>query len=148
MTYTDRPRRILVLPIGSVDADGIRDTVAGHDGHAEFVVIVPVLRGLREFSAEEDLARLAAEDRLAAAVSTLAADGVPIRGWLGDADPVHAIAEALMVFRADEVVIASRPEDRLAGDLVTLVCATFLLPVVHQVVEPAGAPVTLELTAA
>ena len=65
-----------------------------------------------------------------------------VDGWVGDADPLQAIADALVVFGADELLIATHPEERsnwLAHDLVGRACARFSLPVVHLVVEDAGA---------
>jgi hypothetical protein len=47
-----------------------------------------------------------------------------------------------VVFDADELLIATHPEARsnwLAHDLVGRACARFSLPVVHLVVEDAGA---------
>jgi len=49
-----------------------------------------------------------------------------------------AIADALAVFPADELLIATHPEERsnwLAHDLVSRACAQFSLPVVHLVVD-------------
>jgi hypothetical protein len=49
-----------------------------------------------------------------------------------------AIEDALAVFAADELLVATHPEARsnwLAHDLVARACARFSLPVVHLVVD-------------
>ena len=54
-----------------------------------------------------------------------------------------ATADALAVFPADELLIATHPEERsnwLAHDLVGRACARFSLPVVHLVVDGVAAP--------
>ena len=62
------------------------------------------------------------------------------RGAVGDADPMQAIADALHVFDADAIVIATHPPARsnwLARDLVGRVRRRFDRPVVHVVVDSA-----------
>jgi len=71
---------------------------------------------------DSDRARRAAEARLAASLERLTAVGVHARGQIGDGDPMQAIADALELFPADEIIIADAPEERsnwLAHDLVT-----------------------------
>jgi hypothetical protein len=78
------------------------------------------------------------ERRLAGTLAALRAAGVDVDGWVGDADPLLAIEDALAVFPADELLIATHPEERsnwLAHDLVGRACARFSLPVLHLVVD-------------
>jgi hypothetical protein len=57
---------------------------------------------------------------------------------VGDADPLQAAADALRVFPADELVVATHPEGRsnwLARGVVERARRRFGLPVVHVVVD-------------
>jgi hypothetical protein len=139
MAVTSRARRVLVISNETVEADVLRDTIAAHARTVEVVVVAPALNSrLRHWLSDEDPARCAAEARLAGCVEALARAGVDVDGWVGDADPMQAIADALAVFRADELLIATHPEERsnwLAHDLVGRACARFSLPVVHLVVD-------------
>jgi hypothetical protein len=145
-------RRVLVVSNETVQAEILRDTIAAH-GHAiEALVVAPALnRRLRHWTSDEDRARREAGARLAGCLATLTDAGVPVDGWVGDADPLLAIADALAVFPADELLIATHPEERsnwLAHDLVARACARFSLPVVHLVVEDAGVRVRVPAAAA
>ena len=51
-----------------------------------------------------------AEQRLAAAVASLAASDVPAEGMVGDADPIVAVQEAWNPGRYDEVVVSTLTE--------------------------------------
>jgi hypothetical protein len=139
MAITSRARRVLVISNETVEAEVIRDTIAAHARTIEAVVVAPALNSrLRHWLSDEDPARRAAEARLAGCLEALARAGVDVDGWVGDADPMQAIADALAVFRADELLIATHPEERsnwLAHDLVGRACARFSLPVVHLVVD-------------
>jgi hypothetical protein len=139
MAVTSRARRVLVISNETVEAEVLRDTIAAHARTVEVVVVAPALNSrLRHWLSDEDPARCAAEDRLAGCLEALGRAGVDVDGWVGDADPMQAIADALAVFRADELLIATHPEERsnwLAHDLVGRACARFSLPVVHLVVD-------------
>ena len=143
-------RRVLVVANETVEADVLRDTLAANAGVSEVVVVAPALNSrLRHWTSDEDAARAAAEARVARGLAQLAELGVRSDGWVGDADPLVAIEDALVVFDADELLIATHPEERsnwLAHDLVARACARFSLPVVHLVV--ADAAVRPELAAA
>jgi hypothetical protein len=143
-------RRVLVVANETVEADVLRDTLAANAGVSEVVVVAPALNSrLRHWTSDEDAARAAAEARVARCLAQLAELGVRSDGWVGDADPLVAIEDALVVFDADELLIATHPEERsnwLAHDLVARACARFSLPVVHLVV--AAAAVRPELAAA
>src|SRR4051812_25181808 len=139
MAVTSRARRVLVISNETVEAEALRDTIAAHARTIEVVVVAPALNSrLRHWLSDEDPARRAAEARLAGCLTALARAGVDVDGWVGDADPIQAIADALAVFRADELLIATHPEERsnwLAHDLVGRACVRFSLPVVHLVVD-------------
>ena len=129
MAATFRPRRVLVISNETVEADILHDTLVAHADATDVVVVAPALNTrLRHWLSDEDPARHSAQRR--------------VDGWVGDADPLQAIADALVVFDADELLIATHPEARsnwLAHDLVGRACARFSLPVVHLVVEDARA---------
>jgi hypothetical protein len=87
---------------------------------------------------------------LLACLAALEDAGVQVRGRVADADPLRAIEDALATLPAGELLIATHPEERsnwLAHDLVTRACARFSLPVLHLVVEHAGARVALPAAA-
>jgi hypothetical protein len=139
MAVTSRPRRVLVVSNETVEAEILRDTIAAHARTTQVLVVAPALNTrLRHRLSDEDPARHAAERRLAGALAGLAEAGVQAAGWVGDADPMQAIEDALAVFAADELLVATHPEARsnwLAHDLVARACARFSLPVVHLVVD-------------
>jgi hypothetical protein len=102
--------------------------------NAEVLVVAPALNSwLRHWLSDEDAARRRAEARLAAWLDRLERSGVHARGRIGDADPLQAIADALAVFLADEIVIAGESErsNRLADELVVRARRRFGIPVVR-----------------
>jgi hypothetical protein len=144
-------RRVLVISNETVEAAVLHDTIRRTAHVSEVFVVAPALNTrLRHWTNDEDAARRGAKARLEGCLSTLAAAGVPADGWVGDADPLQAIEDALAVFPADELLIATHPERRsnwLAHDLVGRACARFGLPVLHLVVEDAGVRVQLPAAA-
>lgn len=50
-----------------------------------------------------------ARERLAEAIAGLAQRGVTARGEVGDAEPLHAIDDALVSFPAEEIIIGTHP---------------------------------------
>jgi len=74
---------------------------------ANVLVVAPALNSrLRRWVSDEDRARRRAADRLRAYLDQLDRHGVHATGRVGDADPLLAIADALVTFPADEIVIA------------------------------------------
>jgi hypothetical protein len=65
---------------------------------------------LKHWLSDEDDARRRAADRLAFSLERLASEGVDAQGWVGDPDPVQAIDDALHLFRAERIVVATHPE--------------------------------------
>jgi hypothetical protein len=143
MAVLTRPRRVLVISNETVEAEILRETISARARTTQIVVVAPALNSrLRYWLSDEDPARRAAERRLAGALAGLRAAGVDVDGWVGDADPMLAIEDALAVFAADELLVATHPEARsnwLAHDLVGRACARFSLPVLHLVVDGAAA---------
>jgi hypothetical protein len=134
-------RRILVISnetvTGTVLHQAIRFRARNVGG--EVLVVAPALNSrLRHWMSDVDGARRGAEERLARSLDRLAAAGIHARGQIGDGDPMQAIADALEVFAADEIIIATHPEARshwLAHDLVARARARFGRPVLHIVVD-------------
>ena len=103
-------------------------------GDAEVLVVVPAVNSwLRHWLSDEDGARRRAEERAAAYVDRLERAGAHAHGSVGDADPVQAIADALVTFPADEVVIASGGSR--AEKLASRARKRFSLPIL-QTAEP------------
>jgi hypothetical protein len=101
-------------------------------GDCVLVVAPAVNSRLRRWLSDDDGARRIAEERLEAYLERLGCAGVHSSGRVGDADPVQAIADALSVFAADEVVIAAHHERsrRLAREVATRARKRFELPIV------------------
>jgi nucleotide-binding universal stress UspA family protein len=134
-------RRILVISnetvTGTVLHDAIRFRARNLGG--EVLVVAPALNSrLRYWMSDVDAARRAAEERLEVSLKRLNAAGIRATGQIGDGDPLQAIADALSVFPADEIIIATHPEARshwLAHDLVGRARARFAQPITHIVVD-------------
>ena len=76
--------------------------------NANVFVVAPALNSrLRRWVSDEDRARRRAADRLHAYLDRLDQHGVHAEGRVGDADPLLAIADALVTFPADEIVIVA-----------------------------------------
>jgi hypothetical protein len=76
--------------------------------NANVVVVAPALNSrLRRWASDEDRARRRAAERLRAYLDQFEKLGVHAEGRVGDADPLLAIADALAMFPADEIVIAA-----------------------------------------
>lgn len=136
--------RILVVTNETAEGDVLHRTIRERARAlgASVTVVAPALNSrLRHWLSDEDAARAAAQARLARCLSALEALGVSARGSVGDADPMQAIADALALTRADEIIIATHPEDQshwLAHDLPARAAFVFGLPVVHVVVDSAS----------
>jgi hypothetical protein len=79
----------------------------------EVLVVAPVLSSpLHRWTSDEAEDRELAEARLAESLGCLRSSGLRVRGVLGDADPVRAIADALVEFPAEEIVICLEEPER------------------------------------
>ena len=143
------PRRVLVVANETVDSAGLHETILASVSDsidAEVVVVAPALNDrLRHWLSDEDDARRAAETRLGTAVESLADSGVAATGWVGDADPLQAIDDALCFFAADTLIIATKPEAQshwLARNLVDRARDRFAGTIVHVQVDRQREPPT------
>ena len=105
----------------------------------DVLVIAPALtRGRLQYWANDfGAAEAEAEERLRYALACLSDRGLQAQGRLGDPNPVQAIADALHEFPADEIIIATHPEERsnwLEKHVVDR-ARTFGLPTTHVVVD-------------
>jgi hypothetical protein len=115
---------------------------------SEVLVVAPALAGpVRFWASDVDGARDAAQERLRASLSALAAAGVEARGEIGDSDPLQAIEDALRTFGADEIVLSTHPPGRsnwLERGVVAGARDRFDVPITHVIVdlqaEASGAP--------
>lgn len=106
------------------------------DGQHLFIAVVPQADG-RGTSARE------ARARLAQMLDKLGQAGLLSSGMIGDPDPYTATINALELFRVDEVVISTLPDERsgwLRSNLVERVSGSTSAKVEHVVVDPQGAP--------
>ena len=147
MTPRDRTAngrvRILAVANETLDGDALHELICARAEQltTEVVVVAPALNSrFRHWVSDSDRAREAAETRLEQSLARLESAGVAAYGWVGDADPLEAIADALAVFEADQLIIATHPEHRsnwLARDVVGRARARFGLPTDHVVVDRA-----------
>ena len=136
---------ILVIANETIESpilrEAIRATAAGGDG-VEVVIVAPALNSrARHWVSDEDDARLRAKVRLERCLASLTAVGIEARGWIGDADPLQAIGDALHLASVRQIVIATHPEGRsnwLARRLVPRARRRFTIPILHVVVDQAS----------
>jgi hypothetical protein len=134
-------RRILVVANETVGGapllNEIRRRSEGVNEHV--LVVVPALNSpLKHWVSDEDGARKAAQERLAASLSAMQKAGIDARGEVGDGDPLQAIEDALRTFAPDELIISTHPEGRsnwLERGVVEGARERFALPVAHVVVD-------------
>ena len=130
--------RILVIANETVESDLLAHAIRAKEA-SQVLIVAPALNGrLRHWTSDDDVAHDAADERLRRSLDRLAASGIPANGMVGDADPLQAAADALRVFPAEELVVATHPEGRsnwLARGVVERARRRFGLPVVHLVVD-------------
>ena len=134
-------RNVLVIANETAPSAQLRDVVraATHDRlDASVLVVAPALNTrLRHWATDDAASVEEARERLRRCLRDLARDGIHAEAMIGDPDPFQAVADALAVFSADAIVIATHPESRsnwLAKDLVERVRRTSDLEVFHLTV--------------
>ena len=114
------------------------------DRSAEVLVVAPALNSrLRHWVSDIDAAVHAAEQRMRATIDELRRHGLNVRGHVGDADPITAIDDALVTFRASQIMISTWPagvSNWLEKDLPRRAAERFDVPIEH-VVSAYDAPV-------
>lgn len=135
------PQRILVVANETINGNVLIESVAALAAApgSDVLALAPALNSkLAYWTSSDGDARRAAELRLARCVELLTAIGVQVEGLVGDADPLRAIEDALRLYPADQIVIATHPEERshwLAHDIVDRVRQRFDRPVIHVIVD-------------
>jgi hypothetical protein len=109
------------------------------DRPTEVLVVAPELvSGFRYLDSDVDTARKAAQVRLEETIGAFRLAGIAARGEIGSESPLEAIADALAVFAADEIVVATPPTERtnwLEQGVVERTQELYEQPVTHLVVE-------------
>jgi hypothetical protein len=115
----------------------LRERAGGR--RAVIFIVSPALNSpLKTWASDEDDARAAAGDRLAASLTAMRSAGLDASGEVGDGDPIQAIEDALRTFRPDELVLSTHPPGRshwLERGIVERARERFALPVTHVVVD-------------
>lgn len=111
---TRRPQQILYVAHRACGNPALCAEVRAHAAAgAEVLVVAPVLSSpLHRWTSDEVEDRALAEARLEESIGCLRRSGLRVRGTLGDADPVQAIADALFGFSAQEIVICLEEPER------------------------------------
>jgi hypothetical protein len=138
--------RVLVLAFTALDAPPAVDAVvaaARPDERAdepEILVVAPATGSrLAHWLSDVEPARLAAQERLAVSLASLAAGGLDARGRVGDPDAVVAVEDALRVFPATSVLFVSDTDDARARAAAAEVGSRLALPVRHLELGPSPA---------
>jgi hypothetical protein len=146
---TDRHRILVVATTTdpSALAEEVRARTEEHD--SDVFLICPALNSwLAHWVSDVDAAESAAQQRLEAGLTALVNAGVDARGEIGDPDPVQAIADALALHGADELVLATRPENKLhwlERHLVERAHARWAMPIDHLADAPVHEPAATKL---
>ena len=131
------PHRILLVADAPFDAKLLEAALSFHGleaSDAEVCLVAPARRHVQE--------------RIAQSRSTLAALGLLKYAWIGDSDPMVAIADALHCFKADElVVIEDRRRSRFARhrEIAVAAATEFSLPTLDLIDDPDGKPIVVSL---
>jgi hypothetical protein len=135
--HTDRHRILVVATTTdpSALAEEVRARTEEHD--SDVVLICPALNSwLAHWVSDVDRAEAEARQRVEAGLAALVGAGIDARGEIGDPDPLQAIADALAIHGADELVLATRPDNmlhRFERRLVERARARWAMPIEHLV---------------
>ena len=112
--YTsDSPRRVLVLLAAECDGEHVVNELSAHGHvHSGIRVIAPLVGSrLNHFLfGDEHASRPAAEHRLSEAIDAFYRHGIQVTGGTGDSSPLQALADEIVTFAPDELVIVLHPE--------------------------------------
>lgn len=111
-------------------AEVIKERLAA--GPAKFHIVVPATPVQRGLTWDEDQARIAAQDRLTAAITRLVELNADVTGEIGHRDPIEATEDALRGREVDEVILSTLPPGIsrwLGQDVPTRLKGSVLVPV-------------------
>ena len=111
---TPKSQRILYVAHQACGNPALCAEVRAHAAAgAEALVLAPVSSSpLHRWTSDEAEDRELAEARLEESLGCLRRSGLRVRGTVGDVDPVQAIADALVGFPAEEIVICLEEPER------------------------------------
>jgi hypothetical protein len=138
-------RRVLVVADAACPAPALCDALVSRAGGAPldvFVAAPALVSPVRYLDSDLDGARAAARRRLDETLTALAAGGISAQGTIASESPLEAIGDALAVFPADEIVVATagvEPGNWLELDVVERARAHGL-PVSSLVLEAPAPP--------
>jgi len=127
-------RVTLVLASKTLEGEGLLDRLkekGSEGGPRLFIVVVPQPDGTGDAPRQ-------ARERLAAMLDRLHEAGLVASGMIGDPDPYTAAANALELFRVDDIVISTLPDQRsgwLRANLIERVRHVTSAPVEHVEVD-------------
>ena len=138
---------ILVISNRTCECPVVIDEIERHAKAAEqatVVLVAPAVNSrLKHFTSDTDAALADAQQRVDVARAELASRGVRITASVGDANPLQAIEDALAVFSAHALIVATHPPEAshwLEKHLIETASERFGLPVTH-LISRAGMPV-------
>ncbi|HTA35903.1 MAG TPA: hypothetical protein VK761_04225 [Solirubrobacteraceae bacterium] len=124
----------LVLASKTLEGEDLFELLKAKGASGEqrlFIVVVPQPDGTGEAPRQ-------ARARLATMLDRLHAAGLLASGMIGDPDPYNAAVNALELFRVDDIVISTLPDERsgwMRADLIERVKHATSAPVEHVVVD-------------
>src|SRR5829696_7596969 len=138
--------RLLVVANETVGGAALLEEIGGRcrERDCETLVVTPALAASRakHWASDIDEAIVLARQRMELSVIEIEQRlGLRARGEIGDSDPNVAIADALRVFPADEIVISTHPPQAsrwLERGVVDRARAEIDLPIAHVVVDLAA----------
>ena len=135
-------RKLLVVTTVPVEEEILRTRVREHSGadDAEVRVVAPAaeVSKLEWLASDEDEAREHAAGVAEQSARAVEPEARVTEAEVGDVDPVQAIEDALREFRADELIVVTRPGSEatwLEEDTAAEALERFDLPITRLVVE-------------
>ena len=138
------PTQVLVVANQTSTSAALRDEIVRRARNAPHVfhLVVPATPPHEHMTFTEGEARDVARERMEAAIDRLKAEGVEITGSVGDASPVLAIGDALIVRPYDEIILSTLPAGMskwLKKDLPQRVQHRYEIPLTVVIAQPVPA---------
>lgn len=110
--------KVLVIASEPISADRLRDALGEATEDAEIMVVAPALHrsALRFWLSDADEAIGRAETVQQETVDDLDDAGLDAEGDTGESDPVKAVEDVLVTFKAERIVLFSRPSSEQRHD--------------------------------